>query len=303
MWKLLGAIDPVLRGDGCVWTDASPERPATKWFCVGQAAADDPSQIVLADGTRVAAGAHLWELGKRLWVDDGSKAIAIPLTARFRKAVWDYLDEKERESKENREKYRQQVCEGKVSILHGADAGTAAMLAHDEFGGAAALLGEELLRSVYCREEQTAEEQALGGLGLLGALRSQGPWRARIPANRRLGEGAEEAARKGGGGASGGAAEHVVPPQAPSALTAEARRHLYSGDATKGKSTGWHYEPTGDAAQGTYVIESTEEDEIKRGPPPRIEVTVAEVKQLLLDWLAAKKKWYEQKAQATPEEG
>ena len=33
------------------------------------------------------------------------------------------------------------------------------------------------------------------------------------------------------------------------------------------------------------------EDEANRGPPARTELTLAEAKQLILDWLAAKKEW------------
>lgn len=77
----------------------------------------------------MAVGTHLWALGKSLGVDDCSRVVQIPLLARFRQAVWDHVDQQARERKENREKYRLQVCEGKVSILHGADAGTASMLA------------------------------------------------------------------------------------------------------------------------------------------------------------------------------
>lgn len=32
------------------------------------------------------------------------------------------------------------------------------------------------------------------------------------------------------------------------------------------------------------------------GPPARAEITLAEAKQLLYDWLAAKKEWYAQQA-------
>lgn len=54
------------------------------------------------------------------------------------------------------------------------------------------------------------------------------------------------------------AAEHLQPPKlaAPS-VSDKVRAHIYSGDVTKGKSRGWHYEPTGDPAQGTYVVESS----------------------------------------------
>jgi hypothetical protein len=39
------------------------------------------------------------------------------------------------------------------------------------------------------------------------------------------------------------------------------------------------------------------QDEIDRGPPARIEITLAQAKQLILDWLAAKQSWYAQREQ------
>ena len=37
------------------------------------------------------------------------------------------------------------------------------------------------------------------------------------------------------------------------------------------------------------------QDELDRGPPARIEITLAQAKQLILDWLAAKQSWYAQR--------
>lgn len=37
------------------------------------------------------------------------------------------------------------------------------------------------------------------------------------------------------------------------------------------------------------------QDELDRGPPARIEITLAQAKQLILDWLAAKQRWYAQR--------
>ncbi len=46
---------------------------------------------------------------------------------------------------------------------------------------------------------------------------------------------------------------------------------------------------------GHVIIEElryTPEDRAERGPPARTEITLAEAKQLILDWLEAKKRWY-----------
>ena len=187
IWKLLGAIDPVLGPDGCVWTDPTSERPSTKWFCIGTSAPDDSSQIVVKGGRRLAVGTHLWEMGQVLRLDDGSKAVEIPLHARFRKAVWDFVDENAREAKQNREKYRQQVCEGKVSILHGAESnpGIASMIALDEFGGRAALIGEEILRYLECNPAPSLEDQAIMALNVVGAARASGALRTQTSSTGR----------------------------------------------------------------------------------------------------------------------
>ena len=190
IWKLLGAIDPVLGTDGCVWTDPTPERSSSKWFCIGQPAPEDPSQIIVKGGKRIAAGTHLWEMGSTLRMDDGSKLIEIPLHARFRKAVWDYIDRNQREIEKNRREGHRPVCEGKVSILHGSehDLGKASMLALDDFGGRGALLGEEFLRKIYCGPELSSEEQALMALNILSLARTRGPLRAPPPLAERLDE-------------------------------------------------------------------------------------------------------------------
>jgi hypothetical protein len=40
----------------------------------------------------------------------------------------------------------------------------------------------------------------------------------------------------------------------------------------------------------------SDDDETELGPPARTEITLAEAKQLILDWIAAKKKWREEQA-------
>lgn len=47
IWKLLGAIDPIVGSDGCVWTEPTPERPSTRWFCIGKADPHNPWLTVL----------------------------------------------------------------------------------------------------------------------------------------------------------------------------------------------------------------------------------------------------------------
>jgi hypothetical protein len=48
---------------------------------------------------------------------------------------------------------------------------------------------------------------------------------------------------------------------------------------------------------GRVILEEmrwSDDDEAELGPPARTELTLAEAKQLILDWIAAKKKWREE---------
>lgn len=45
----------------------------------------------------------------------------------------------------------------------------------------------------------------------------------------------------------------------------------------------------------TEELRYTPEDEIERGPPDRTELTLQEAKQLILDWVEAKRRWFEEK--------
>lgn len=260
IWMLLGAIDPVLGADGCVWTDPKPQRPSRKWFCIGHPAPDDPGQIVLPNQQRIAVGTHLWEFGKSLWLNDGTKAVEIPLVARYRQKVWEYLAEHWPEAKAG-EPAAQALCEGKIGLLRGLDQGSAMMVAHDD-GGGAALLGAELLRELQCNPDPSLRDQAAQTFNLLGLLRRRGPLRARPPLSDRLSEGSEGAAaprRAGGGAQEPSVADHTAPPRlGPASLPPKAQKHLFTGELTKnGEAKGWHYEPTGEAQKGTYVLEPT----------------------------------------------
>lgn len=65
-------------------------------------------------------------------------------------------------------------------------------------------------------------------------------------------------ARTAPGPAAEAVAEHLQPPELSTPpVSDKVRSHIYSGDVSKGKSHGWHYEPTGDPSRGTYVVEST----------------------------------------------
>jgi hypothetical protein len=54
---------------------------------------------------------------------------------------------------------------------------------------------------------------------------------------------------------------------------------------------------------GRVVIEELRyslKDEEERGPPPSTELTLAETKQLILDWLEVKRRWYAERGRPMP---
>jgi len=274
IWKLLGAIDPVVAADGCVWTDEeSADWPAERWFCIGKPAPEDSRQIVLPDGRRVAAGTHVWELGKSLRLDDGSYLADIPLPARLLRAVRHRFWRGNSLTAHQQAEHKRQFCEGKTGVLAGAgDLGTAQMVANDPHGSQAALATEELMRAVLCSDmafgpgDPRALAEAASQMSTLGSLGRRGPLRAKpLLPGRLLDEVAPPSVAKGSGGGKvqAGVAEHGGPPvvavgSGPPVLSAKMRTHLFSGEVDKwGESKGWHHEASGAKSKGTYVIEST----------------------------------------------
>ena len=63
------------------------------------------------------------------------------------------------------------------------------MIALDEFGGRAALIGEEILRYYECNPNPSLEDQATMALNVLGAARASDSLRAKPPLTGRLDEG------------------------------------------------------------------------------------------------------------------
>ncbi|MBL9009016.1 MAG: hypothetical protein JNJ46_32445, partial [Myxococcales bacterium] len=171
IWTLLGAIDPILREDGCVWTDPTPRQASYKWFCIGTPDPQNPNMILLDSGGRLPIGTHLWEHGTSLRINDGTKVAEIPLTARLHKAVLDYVDGLMRHDPDPK------LCEGKIDpIPQGIDAGWASVVANDDFGGRAAVLGMQIYREITCNPEAQGAQLLLPFLGKLGG---RGPLRTK----------------------------------------------------------------------------------------------------------------------------
>lgn len=89
-------------------------------------------------------------------------------------------------------------------------------------------------------------------------------------------------------------------------LDADGQEDLYLGEIAKaeaGTTITDLYNNYIDAQlypDGRVILEELRynaQDEIDRGPPARIEITLAQAKQLILDWLAAKQSWYAQREQ------
>ncbi|MBL9003685.1 MAG: hypothetical protein JNJ46_05525 [Myxococcales bacterium] len=127
--------------------------------------------ILLDSGGRLPVGTHLWEHGTSLRINDGTKVAEIPLTARLHKAVLDYVDGLMRHEPDPK------LCEGKLDpIPQGIDAGWASVVANDDFGGRAAVLGMQIYREITCNPEAQSSMQILS---LIGKVGGKGPLRTK----------------------------------------------------------------------------------------------------------------------------
>lgn len=231
IWTLLGAIDPILREDGCVWTDPTPRQASYNWFCIGKPDPQNPAMIRLDNGTHLPVGTHLLEHGTSLRVNDGTQVAEIPLTARFRKAVLDYVDGLRAHDPDPK------LCEGRIDpIPRGLDDGWASVVAHDDMGGSAAVLGMQIYRELTCNPQAQSSVEILS---LLGKFGGRGPLRARPNVNddRFAPPGKPRMA----GGGSGDIAEHKQPPKT---LPRERRFSLHDNEERGGHILQKHVEKT-----------------------------------------------------------
>jgi hypothetical protein len=138
------------------------------------------------------------------------------------------------------------------------------MVAYDDQGGGASLLGYELARMIFCDAEPLA-----GGLPLLPF--GKGPRTASGAARQKVGDLIEH--EKPAALPAASAAKAEARQEVAGVLTDRSRKHIFEGEINKkrGDATGWHYEPTGDKAKGTYVLEET------RSPPDEHGVYAANV--------------------------
>lgn len=250
-WMDLFYTDPVLRADGCIWSDPLPQANPFLIKCIGRPDPKDPGKIILFSGGYVDVGTHLWVRDDGTLVDQDQFEYGeidremVPYVRAIQA-----LAAKLAKEKHAQEASTGQRCGYQADILRGvSDPGLMAVLAHDDMGGAAALLGSELMRALKC-----GDPTSLGGSGILPLL-GRGPFKKGPVAYR-------------GTLIGHGEAEHiepaVVPEQTP--LTDKGRAHIFYGDLDKrAESKGWHYEPSGDPKKGTYVIEKTRSAADKHG--------------------------------------
>ena len=145
---------------------------------------------LLSSGLRLPVGTHLWEHGTVLRINDGTKVAEIPLSARFHKAVLDHVDALLNHVSEPSE----EICDGRIDpVPAGLDSGWASVVANDDMGGRAAVVGMQLYRQLTCHPEA---QSSIEILALLGKLGRRGPTRGHAniaeqiePSAKRLSQG------------------------------------------------------------------------------------------------------------------
>ena len=164
-------VDPILEADGCLYTDPS-SIGRLKIICVGEPDPIDKDTIVHRDGRRFPVGLHVWidKTDGTLMTED-RQILAKPdeQTAKLAIVVQQLVEVVRR-----REQKTGKPCFLKGGILHAvSDASLASMVAYDEHGGGASLLGYELARMIFCDAEPLAggvpSPLSLLGKGLRGS--------------------------------------------------------------------------------------------------------------------------------------
>jgi hypothetical protein len=160
------------------------------------------------------------------------------------------------------------------------------MVAFDDHGSGASLLGYELARMILCDSEPLASgvppPLSLLGKGL-GGPRSIAGGKVRdviehekpvVPAKPSPdAKPAPPPVPPAPAVPSAATKAETATKEAAGVLSDKNRKHLFEGELhpKRGNATGWHYEPTGNKEKGTYVLEET------RSPPDEHGVYAANV--------------------------
>ena len=164
-------VDPILEADGCLYTDPS-SIGRIKIICVGEPDPIDKDTIIHRDGRRFPVGLHVWidKTDGTLMTED-RQILAMPdeQTAKLAIVVQQLVEVVRR-----REQASGKPCFLRGGILHAvSDVSLASMVAYDEHGGGASLLGYELARMIFCDAEPLAggvpPPLSLLGKGLRGS--------------------------------------------------------------------------------------------------------------------------------------
>ena len=147
-------VDPVLEADGCIYTDPS-SLGRLKIICIGEPDPIDASTIVHRDGRRFPVGLHVWidkTDGTLMTADREILARPDEKTAKLAIVVQQLVEVVRR-----REQKSGKPCFLRGGILHAvSDASLASMVAFDDHGSGASLLGYELARMIFCDSEPLA---------------------------------------------------------------------------------------------------------------------------------------------------
>ena len=267
-------VDPILEADGCIYTDPS-SIGRLKIICIGEPDPIDASTIIHRDGRRFPVGLHVWidkTDGTLMTAEREILARPDEKTAKLAIVVQQLVEVVRR-----REQKSGKPCFLRGGILHAvSDASLASMVAFDDHGSGASLLGYELARMILCDSEPLASgvppPLSLLGKGL-GGPRSIAGGKVRdiiehekpvVPAKPSPdAKPAPPPVPPAAAVPSAAAKTETAAKDASSVLSDKNRKHIFEGEVNpkREKASGWHYEPTGSKERGTYVIEET------RSPP------------------------------------
>ena len=246
LWMDLFYIDPILREDGCVYTEPSRGVAPLRLKCLGTPDPKNPGKVMLYTNGYVSTPLRLWSDDKGELVDQEGFHLG---RLDEEQVPWALAAQELAQRLHEVEHATGQTCAYRADMLRGVrDLGLASVLAGGD-GGAAALMAAELGRAIQCGDPK--ELSGGGFLPLLGRLPlGKGPKAYRGPLLGR------------------GEAEHVAPVQpVGEPLSNKTLSHVCFGEvnSSSGKARGWHHRSSGDPNKGTYVIEESMKPKDKFG--------------------------------------
>ncbi len=264
-------VDPVLEADGCIYTDPS-SLGRLKIICIGEPDPIDASTIIHRDGRRFPVGLHVWidkTDGTLMTADREILARPDEKAAKLAIVVQQLVEVVRR-----REQKTGKPCFLRGGILHAvSDASLASMVAFDDHGSGASLLGYELARMIFCDSEPLASgvpsPLSLLGKGLRGPKGLAGEKVRDVIEHEKPVVPTKPSPDAKPAPPSAVPSAPVVPNstakaenaarEAADILTEGSRKHIFKGETREKQrdSVGWHLESSGDKEKGTYILEGT----------------------------------------------